>query len=308
MLTAFYDLTCAPPTWDYARFLYRALCERESQQDPVEVVVVPGPREGFRDDTLPPDVATRRQMRDHIVLVYGSLFPNVKTTLAPDRATAAHVWAERHARQARIWPPGYRPDAPKAFYWGPSVHEGLAVLARVGPLPQQVIPAGTLAWAHSLVRGRRCVALVLRECAYWPSRNSDLSAWAAFAAHLRSQGVTPLIVRDTAKAHEAFLDFETVPAASQNLRLLAALTQVVGSSWFVNNGVTALVQYGNPAPYRIFKLMVPGAPCVSQDYFYACGIGQDGRLPWGGPDQRFVWEADTAEALVWTWERREATR
>jgi len=303
MIAAFYDLTCAPPTWDYAKFLVRVLLERQGDE-PVTVWVFPGPKAGFRDDRLPPDLPMRQQMLEQVVLRYGSLYPGVETRYVPDRREAEQVWAEQTQQARLVWPGGYTPAAPRSHYQSPQVHQEIAA-GRRRPVPLRIHPEWRT-WADGVVGGRRCVALVLRECAYWPSRNSDLSAWAAFAAHLRSRGVTPLIVRDTSRASEPFLDFETVPMASYDLRLLAALTQAVEVSFWVLNGPGALVWYGNPAPYRCLKLVTTGAPCVSPDFQAAAMIGPDGRLPWATPDQRFLAQPDTLETLTaawdeWTW-------
>src|SRR5690242_15173461 len=90
ILHAFYDLAVSPPTFDFIVFLELAeLARRRNGCDAVRVVFVPGPNQGFRDDKLPPDIATRRALMRDLVIPATFLLPYLAgVTCVQSRAEA----------------------------------------------------------------------------------------------------------------------------------------------------------------------------------------------------------------------------
>src|SRR5579859_7453067 len=78
MFTAYYDLACSPPTFDVVAFL--CAVERARGEDDVEIVFLPGPRGGFRDDNLwPHSLAERVHMRQCVAVPLCWLLPAVRS-------------------------------------------------------------------------------------------------------------------------------------------------------------------------------------------------------------------------------------
>src|SRR5262249_31970934 len=65
-----------------------------------------------------------------------------------------------------------------------------------------------------------CVTITLRECDYWPHRNSNIFEWLKFAHWLRhARGERVVFIRDTRFANSPVDDWETCRAAASDLEL-----------------------------------------------------------------------------------------
>lgn len=273
---AFYDLAVSPPTWDFLSFLLTAERWRlRHGLDGIEVRVISGPAGGFRNDTLPPHTTIERErMRDGIVLPLARMLPSCVASGMIGRADAV---AER------------RPAIGLAT---PMYGLHLAVqAAREGCFPLLPPP-----WP--LRDGPApFVTITLRECSYWPGRNSDLAQWLMVAEAIEARGFEVIVIRDTALADEPVPGFRTDPQASRDLVRRATLYAAAAQNLFVNNGPAAL-PLSMGAPFLTCKILSPDGPCTNASHMAGGGLPPGSQWPNSRPDQRLLWEDDRADAII----------
>lgn len=159
--------------------------------------------------------------------------------------------------------------------------------------------------ASFLEGGPPPITITLRELDSWKHRNSNLDAWLKFATSWEMRGERFIFVRDTSKAGEPLLGFETFPLASLNLDIRMALYEQAKCNLFVPSGPWNLALFGT-RPWLMFNK-------ISEDDPYLCnrpkfwtesqGLSEGEQFPWCGPEQRIVWAADTYENIseAWSW-------
>lgn len=274
-LTACYDLEYSPPTYDAVSFMVAVEMDRIDRGfDEVEVRVLPGSHNGFRRDGLPPfRIEDRCAMRDEVVVPMAWLLPTCSGSLvAPDRR---------------------RPGGNVIGYEDSRYGFGHKILAARRNLQPFRVPADTPAVGAE----RPYVTITLRETGYWPTRNSNVAEWLKVAAALQRCGYTPIIVRDTERAHELLDDVENSPQASHDLIFRAALYAGAEMNLFVNNGPAWLCMFLG-APTLIVKMMSSDAPCSSEQFFVSHGLRPGSQWPNAKPRQRIGWVDDDCADIL----------
>ena len=276
VLPVCYDLARSPPTFDFVSFLVGAEMARlDAGAGRIELHIAPGPNHGFRADTLPPpDPAHRRRLLAAIVEPMAHLLPSVAGVIV-------------HSG---------RPDLPPGTYGLNRGRYGFPVkvaAAARGLYPLRAAPAGMALPCPAA----DCITITLRECEWWPTRNSDLAQWLVVAAGLRARGFVPVFVRDTAMADVPIPGQLTWPAASHNLYCRARLYADAALNLFVNNG-PAWLSWFMGAPTLIAKMISAEAPAVSAEFFAGCGLRPGFDLPNARPRQRIVWTDDRADPVL----------
>jgi hypothetical protein len=266
----YYDLACCPPTYDIVSAVQRAEFERrQSGDDAVQFVFLPGPAGGFRADPLWPfTVAERQRMLRHVAMPIVMLLPNVSVTLAVERPT-----------------------------------HGLGVGKRLYGLSEQVHASRhgirpLRAPSPVLVKANR-ITMTLREAEHWPTRNSRVAQWAAAAERLIREGYEVIVVRDTRKAEEPLDDLPTLPAAARNIFVRADLYASAGLNVFLSNG-PAWLAVAMDVPTLVFKRPSDADLGVAfgRSHFDRCGMPWGGQMPGSPPYQTIVWQDDTADDIV----------
>lgn len=274
-VTACYDLQYSPPTYDFVSFLTSAEQYRlRMGVDRMKVVVLPGPKNGFRDDELPPwSAEARQQMLDNIVLPMPRLLPSCgePATLVENRDN-------------------YR----GLFGYGIPVY-GLTHMVEAADADCYPL--------RSLPQDRdNYVTITLRECQYWPARNSNLHEWRKTAEALRELGYSVVVIRDTNNADEPFFDFEIDPEASGDLIRRAALYAGADMNLTVSNGPAYLALFMG-APVLIVKLTTPTTPCSTPDFWLRSGFEPGSLWPNAKPRQALEWIDDTSEGVMSAFDR-----
>lgn len=273
MLTAYYDLSVCPPTYDIVAFLSAVEAERRSRNDDhVRIVVLPGPVNGFRRDRFwPHDVAGRRAMLENVALPMARMLPGATVEVS-----------ER------------RPDRPEAgsIGFGKPLY-GLAQHVRalrsgIRPLrPQNEFP-----------RFPKFVTITLREAEHWPERNSNALAWYEAARRIDGMGYKVVVVRDTLRAREPVAGLTTNQIASHDLEYRASLYRAAYCNFFVNNG-PAWFALALDAAALILKPTTEGLNrTCSASFFRQCGIQPGGQIPGCPRWQQLVWSEDTTSAIL----------
>lgn len=280
MLTIYYDMEVAPPTYELVTFLCRAECERIARgHERVHVVFLPGPVDGFRRDRLwPYGTDARRAMLRDVAVPLCRLLPSVEMVTV------------RNDRQG----------VPR---------DGLGVLRRFYGFAEQVNACRKgvrplRARGPAIGREADLVTITLREAEHWPDRNSSVADWLAAAQWMRDvQGLRAVFVRDAAKAGEGLDGFETDAAAATDIAARARLYSRAALNLFVSNGPAWLCA-AMDLPAAIFRPVQEGSiRAFAANYLRECGVVPGGQIPGAPSYLRLVWQRDTAENIVAAVER-----
>ena len=306
VLFAFYDLKVAPVTFDFLWFLAAAdLQRRRSGLKSIHVVIVPGPHDGLRRERDDYDVMVdvqARQARIHNVLVQACrVLPSCGgLTVATSRRQAAFL---RSVVARHVLPADYELALP--VFPGPQScleaardgEPGIACLRA----PAEELRAVD-AWANAHAGPRRLVTITLRRYGYMPARNSNLSAWVAFARGLDASRYCPVFVPDTNDTIEGLpeelRDFAVFPEAAWNIALRMALYERAFLNLGVNNGPMGLAWLNARVRYATLKIETADVPQSTLGFLRSFGFEPRKSLPFATLLQEWVWEDDTEEAIT----------
>lgn len=271
MLTAYYDLSTSPPTYDFVSFLLAAEMTRlQGNHDSLRIRILPGPVDGFRTSTLPPKCPhARRRMLQAIVAPLAQLLPSCVDCSSQD-----------HRGKVPGDSIGYGTKMYGVKRLLEAAHANVYPLRALGTPPQGDY-----------------VTITLREASYWPSRNSNVGEWLKVADYLRRQGREVIFVRDTERADEPLNDHETAPRASVDLLHRAHLYAGAALNLFTNNGPAWMCLFMQ-APCAVFKMIAPGAPMASAAVFTKVGLPPGSQWPNAAPDQFISWAMDDAQEII----------
>lgn len=280
--TVVYDLGVHPWSWDFAVWLIKAEMMRRAHGhgDHLSVYLKPGPDRGFRHDSVVNvPLEYRQRFRDQTLRPLLSMVGAVELQDEPKNGTQ-YNYIPREIIQAH--------------------RDGMEV-------PRFVASADDLAtvdqWLEDHGIYRAPIVITLREASHWPTRNSNIEAWLAFA---RIQSDPVIIVRDTEKADEPIDGLLTCPRASRDVRFRAALYHHARCNLSISTGPTSgLCVYGE-RPYLIFGQLTdqsaahyyPGTATWWRSYG---GLSVGEQYPWASPKQRLTWTSDTLENIETAW-------
>jgi hypothetical protein len=311
VLFAFYDLQVAPVTFDFLWFLAASeLHRRRTQLKSVNVVIVPGPHDRVRrerDDYEMIVDQLSRQARIHNVLIPACrLLPSCTgVTVAGSRAEASFL---RSILARHILPTDYEPALP--VFPGPhacleAARNGDPAIACLRAPEEELRQVRT--WASTRSGGRRLVTITLRHYAYMPARNSNLPAWVAFARSLDSTRYWPVFVPDTNDTIEGLptglREFTVFAEAAWNIGLRMALYEHAFLNLGVNNGPMGLAWLNARVRYATLKIETAEVPQSSLEFIRSFGFEAGKSLPFANSLQEWVWEDDTEEVIMRTFQR-----
>jgi hypothetical protein len=278
MLTAYYDLERNPPTFNFFDFLLRAEMRRmELCEDRLQVRIIPGPMQGFRNDRLPPFGGEERtRWMNNICIPMPMLLPSCGEPAQMDD--------------------GSKPE-------GPTMGKGQYLVgfrsntdaAKANLYPFRGIAERTADYKRR--HGDGYVTVTLRETGWWKSRQSDLNVWTAAARYIKDMGYRVVFLRDAMKAHEPVDGFPTEPEASLNVAERASLYAGASMNLGIANGPLWFAWFMR-APVAIFNLVHDDEPCASKSSYENSGLQFGAQLPNAGKRQRLVWGKDTPESIV----------
>jgi tetratricopeptide (TPR) repeat protein len=300
-LVAFYDLSVAPTSFDFATFLTRVEWRRrELGAKRFRVAIVPADGSGFWDRE-PFSVEAKRSRLQCLLMPLGELFPHCGGV----DVCASRDEAEALARDRRTlhFPDGYTPRAPlpDTFQWA---H---VVAARIcgDELPGWSAPAAARREASDWLAAQgavgRVVSITLREATYHTENNSRVTEWGRFARTLSRSGFFPVIVRDSERADEPPpIDLRGIPIyreAALDVRVRAAL---YARSWLnlsVATGPMMLMWLDPRCHSVVWKLLNPDNFRSTPTPIRSMGIEVGGQVPGISPSHRLFWREDSREAL-----------
>lgn len=300
-LTAFFDLQVCPITFDFVVFAALAEMERVRRDcATIHYVIVPGDKDGFREDDLAYDLSQKQWRILNVVLPGCWLFGgHVSVSVCANRDEALRI-EERSA--GPIFPEAYSVHRPVGdFLWS-----GVTAAAACGePIPH-VRPSAQATdymttWLATQVNGRRPVTITLRESSHGVVRNSNIQDWIAFARTLDTDTYCPIFVRDTERFGEPPLDelkdFLLCEAASLHIDLRVALYEQSWLNLVIPNGPGVLGMLSGKIRFIMFKMITEEFANTSSAHTQSLGFKIGGQIPHATPFQRLVWAPDKIEVI-----------
>ena len=265
-MNAVYDLGNSPASYDFTTWLVQAEMARKRHGfQKLSVSLIPGPKNGFRDDSLPGSDAFKRQMLENVI------HPAI-------RMMGATVSESKVG-----WTGDYR-IAPICD----AVKQG-------EDMPCYKAPAWAVDKVKAHLAGRRPIVITLREARHWPERNSNLPAWLEFAKGRRDV----IFVRDTDKSDEPLPGFETYPLASKHLEIRLALAELAFVNMGVSNGPLMLEFYSRCPLMMFLKTSIEGYRPSHPDWLERnAGVRVGENFPWAVSGQMIVWAADDLDSIT----------
>lgn len=267
-LTAVYDLAVSPPTYDFLSFLSQAeRFRRDGNHAHLDIVFMPGPVHGFRDDNLPPDVATRESMLHRVCVAACKLLPSVRNV------TVMKERRDLNIGDGEIFPRGWSVLTP-AHHYG----------ARYQIHTDSILRA-TEAARQAVKHNKPYMTITIRQADYWPARNSNIPAWREVERHIKSLGYDVVWIDDTGK---------TLNVLSWDIDLRLATYEGAVCNLGVSTGPMVLMMFSD-CPYLMFKVLAADGPAHTKEFMASHGMNEGGQ--WGG-NGRTVWAEDDAETVI----------
>jgi hypothetical protein len=178
-------------------------------------------------------------------------------------------------------------------------------MAKAGrPVPRITVPPKLLHDMQANLMGIQPVTITLREHKHWEHRNSSMTDWLRFAGYLQDHGEHVIFVRDHSHADEDITGFETMPEASKNFLVRAALYENAKCNLFVSNGPATLGLFGGRPWLQFVDVRAEEEyPQNRPDWWLRNhGLAKGEQFPWSASNQRIIWQPDTYENMVAAWE------
>lgn len=309
VLYAFYDLQICTVTFDFLSFLLRAELRRiQVGCKSLHIVFVPGADDGFRMMHLSGDISRWRLQNMHIAAC--SFLSSIKgITVCPTRAQATSI---EDNLASNIFPVDYTThifDSQKAIQASIDAFMFAGVVIRHLKGDEVPVLTPTLRaqqyvreWYEKHANGRKVIAITLRESPNDPARNSNLDAWARFAATIDENEFLPVIIRDTDAV------FLPVPQelkglchfneAAIDLDLRLAFYESAFLNMLVNNGPLQICYLNPKIRYLAYKMFNVTNDADEKATCAVYGIPIGGQLPMATPFQRVIWDDDNYETLM----------
>lgn len=299
-----YDLSTSSLTFDFASYLAAVEIERRLRGlESIEVIFVPGPKDGAREETPEYEAALNVQARmwrlRHMLIPMLSFLPTINGfTVCRDREHAESVVTND---PKRIYPGDYRVFLPRQ----PDkkiIHDHARAGVPIWPMFRAPEHARRLVrqFLDTYAKGRKPIVITLRNYPYTPQRNSRNADWLAFADGLDRSRYAVIFVNDSETVTgPPPIDFSrhlVFDLASVNLELRLALYEAAWLNMALLHGPTELCWYGEQTRY-LFFIQVGSAAVQSEQALIQNGHRVGADLDFAKPYQHIVWEVDALEAL-----------
>ncbi|MEI6213378.1 MAG: hypothetical protein WCP10_04665 [Desulfuromonadales bacterium] len=311
ILVAHYDITIYPESFDFCAFLLAAEAYRQRiGAGCIQMMIMAAPEEGWKYRGLTSEewqkhLKTTTWWRiQHLVVPLANMLSTVRDIrVMDDRTECDRLW-----QTARLRYPVEKVTHDVPIYQ--AYRETLSELYRGGLSHLLEAPAAAHLYVEQILStlglsAKRLIVVTLREAIFGLERNSNIPAWIALAAELRTAGYGVIIIPDTDSAltGTSLIDTCSLPVnvlAAFNLYIRLAFYQRAYVNLFAHGGAVLLAWLG--ARTRFLEFLKTLQPAVGNDTAFmenlGCRFGQQTPYPF----QRTVDQPDTAENLqreVW---------
>ena len=297
-VTAVYDLTASPITYDFAYFLAAAeLFARKNKKSTFMVLFVPQ-----RDDFIVGEeygsVIDKENIKwrfENIILPLMSIYPAcIGHSILSQRSDVSDSIKGKF-----LYPEFYSENFIAADF-SKEVHSSKNKISGFAASTQG--KRHIESWKKFNKITDKIITITLRQYNYDAIRNSNVDEWVKFAQFIREKGFTPVFIPDTETCFEhdprlgGFIVFE---APCWNLGIRMALYEGADLNFATNNGPVAIAQLNKNAANISMKVMPPGSIETTVEVLADLGISV-GQRTYGLFDDQFQilsWEDDTFENI-----------
>ena len=295
----FYDLEVEPITYNFCWALAIAEARRkEHRLSQLKIIIVPGLSQGLRKEdseyqTIINDAARWWRIYS-ILLPMPMLLPNQPSLhFCASREEALMIKKEARYR----YPDNYNITFPTTH----QTKDGLKYKDFMSFRATSQARAYVSEWLEQRANHRKVIVITLRQYDYTLERNSNITAWAAFAKKLNKKEFFVVIIPDTEKAFhnppEPLQEFMHFEAACWNMGLRAALYELAYLNLGVNNGPMSLCWLNAHTRYITFKMIVKEQSAATLENMLKIGFRLNQTPPFANQFQRWVWKDDEEEII-----------
>lgn len=302
VLFAVWDFQVSPITFDFLNFLVLADIERESKNlSAIQVVILPGPVDGFRDGKIIPISQKNYRVSSIILPAMELLACSVRPLFFSNRQIGIEFL--NRIPKSDIFPNDF--DYKNSFptYNWLKIREqfdaGYDLLrlesdSRSSDLVRQ--------WKKQHCGDKKVLTFTLRESFYETDRNSDINSIKEFIKQLDQETYAVIILRDVDRASESFDEWEKLGAingdfAVLDLRHRFALYEQAHLNYFINNGPFVCALFSKKIKYAAFKMITPSVHVTSAEYFKKQGWSTGKDFFAATEDQKLFWQKESVNGF-----------
>jgi hypothetical protein len=297
-VTAVYDLTACPITYDFGYFLAAAeLFALKNTKNTFIVLFVP-PRDDIIVDKKYRSVIDEENMKwrfENIILPLMSIYPAcIGHSILSQRSDVSEAIKGKF-----LYPEFYSesfvvPDFNREVIASKNMISGFSA-SKQG---KRYIES----WKKSNKITDQIITITLRKYNYDVLRNSNVDEWVKFAQFVRGKGFTPVFIPDTETCfeHDPRLDdFIVFEAPCWNLGIRMALYEGADLNLFTPSGPACITHLNRNAASINMKTVVPGSSESIPEVYVSRGvsIGQKTYDLFEDHYQILSWEDDTFENI-----------
>ena len=301
-LFAFYDLSAAPPTFDFVQFILLAEGHRLLWGcSNIHVIVVPGYHQGFRKKIPEFEIGESRLRVYNIIQGICQLVESVSGFTYCSSREDSYLYFNQ--KNIKVFPKKYSPDKPIARYlWNPIrdlLSEGIKWPSLKAP---KFATESAKKICENFALGKKIVTVNLRNSSAQTSRNSNHSEWLNVCRFLNSKDYKIILIDDTDSFnHKPFPSPDYAYNGSEftwNVPLRCALYEICYINLFVSNGPASLSVHNSNTKCLVFKMLDENTGSCSIEFFKKHNL-EIGQPPFfAGPFNRWIWKNDDASIII----------
>ncbi len=301
-LCFFYDFEVEPVTYDFVWALCSANARRQAfGLSVLHVILVPGTMNGLRQETADYELAVTADARHW--RIYSILIPALRLLTCRYRLTICATRDEALFLQQReayfLYPEKYNVIFPTTYAPTDAVKYAQQMLCLSAD--NQAL-AYISAWKKQYVGDKKLIVITLRQYAFSPLRNSNLDAWAKFAAGLDKSAYFVVFVPDTEVAlntpASALSAYDFFYPATWNINLRAALYELAYLNLGVNTGPMSLCWFNARCRYITFKTFSKEVAQASMEVMLSRGFVFNESPLFTNRFQKWVWAEDDYDMIL----------
>lgn len=248
ILTAVWDLHLCSTNYDFGTFLNEAENKRlEINADAIDLIIQPGPVNGFRNGDITLSPGTRDGMLYRVTVGMARLLPSIRNIEI--------LKIRRSVFADNIFPDGYTIQSPVSRYGAHYIKNATPVLKASVAAKEYIRKKYTKPYTRD---NRPYLTITLRQSpTHQPTRNSNITAWDRVAKWIERSGYTVVMVPDAESKDANLFSFDV------DMRL--ALYEGAVLNLGINNGPMMILPHTS-AHYMLFKIVTEGIPWTERAY------------------------------------------
>jgi len=299
ILYCFYDLLFSPSSYDSLDFMQTAELHRKRYGlEEIYFIFVPGPKDGFRDDSLPRTVPQRYAFMRNVVVPACWLLPSCKgVSWLQSRDEISPIFENAN----HVFPRGYTPQMPTIDYV--RLGQTSAYLRgerrtqfREPPEYTRMIQSFL---ANRVKADKKLITVTIRDAPYNNQRNTNCSEWRTFLRTLNPAEYKVIIIPDAFNLWSRKIDgFEYCEIASENILFRTALYRQAYLNMQTNQG-PCVAAFHSSSPIIMYG-PVNIDPAATETWWQkmeSLEPEEGNQYPMLKVNQRIAWGPETAENI-----------